>query len=285
MTPLAQSRGATVKGPVTTLIAHFFSFVRDIWANRSLIVTLAGRDIKSRYLGSAFGFVWAFVQPTVTIFVMWFVFQFGLKSPPIEDAPFSLWLIAGMIPWFFFSECLSGGTYSVLEHHYLVKHVSVRLSILPIVKVITGLTIHVFLVALALCVFLGHGVSIGVHATQLVYYSFAAVVLLLGLSWMTSSLVLFVRDVGQAVSIALQLGFWFTPIVWNYTLTPERLHWILKLNPVLYLVEGYRDALIYKVWFWEKPALTAYYWAVAGLAFCLGAVLFRRLRPHFADII
>lgn len=274
-----------MKGTVATLFAHFISFLRDIYTNRALIATLAGRDIKARYLGSAFGFAWAFVQPTVTVFVMWFVFQFGLKSPPVVDVPFSLWLVAGMIPWFFFSECLSGGTVSVLEHHYLVKHVSVRLSILPIVKVITGLTIHAFLVALALAVFIGHGVWPDLHALQLAYYSFAAAVLLLGLSWMTSSLVLFVRDVGQAVTIALQLGFWFTPIVWNYRLTPEGMHWALKLNPVLYLVEGYRDALIYKVWFWEKPVLTAYYWTLAGLAFCLGAVLFRRLRPHFADII
>jgi lipopolysaccharide transport system permease protein len=266
-------------------VKHFFTFLRDIYANRALIATLTRRDIKARYLGSAFGLVWAFVQPTVTIFVMWFVFQFGLKSPPVVDFPFSLWLIAGMTPWFFFSESFSSATYSVLEYHYLVKNVSVRLSILPIVKILTGLTIHCFLVALMLCIFVAYSAPLGVHAVQIAYYAVSAIVLLLGLSWITSSVVLFVRDVGQAVSISLQLGFWLTPIILNFNLVPAKYQWLLRLNPALYLVEGFRDALIYKVWFWERPLLTVYYWTFTGLVFCAGAVLFRRLRPHFADVI
>lgn len=268
-----------------SLFRSFFEFLRDIYANRELVLTLVRRDIKARFLGSAFGLVWAFVQPTVTIFVMWFVFQYGLKSPPIVDFPFSLWLVTGMVPWFFFSEGLGSATHAVLEYHYLVKHSTVRLSLLPVVKILSCLIVHCFLVVLMLCMYAWYGYFPGIHSVQLLYYGSASIILLLGLSWITAALILFVRDVGQAVAIVLQLGFWFTPIIWNLNFVPYKYQVLLKLNPVLYLVEGYRDALVYNVWFWEHKYMSIYFWCFTVFTFCLGAVLFKRLRPHFADVI
>ncbi len=270
---------------ITDLLNSFLEFIKDIYRNRALIKTLTQRDIKSRYLGSALGLIWAFVHPTVTIFVMWFVFQFGLKSPPVIDFPFSLWLITGMIPWFFFSEALGSGTYAVLEYSFLVKNVSVRLSILPIVKILSAFIVHMFLVALVLVVYLCYGIVPDLYSLQLIYYIFATIVLLLGLSWIASSLILFVKDVGQAVNIILQLGFWFTPIIWNINLIPSRFRWIIKFNPVLYIIEGFRDSMIYKIPFWDHAYMTIYFWFVTLLIFCFGAVLFKRLRPHFADVL
>ncbi len=270
---------------IRRLIRHFFEFLRDIYLNRTLILTLARRDIATRYLGSALGLLWAFAQPAITLLVMWFVFQYGLKSPPVIDFPFSLWLVAGMIPWFFISDGLSGATYSILEYRFLVKNVTVRLSILPIVKILSGLFIHGFLVGLMLVLFLIYGIWPDIYALQILYYIFAAIVLLLGLSWVTSSLILFLKDVGQVVGIVLQLGFWATPIIWNINLIPPNCQWMIKFNPALYIVEGFRDALIYKVWFWDHAYLTAYYWCFTAAVFLFGAVLFKRLRPHFADVI
>ncbi len=267
------------------LTLQFKGFLQDIYRNRSLILTLTKRDLKARYLGSALGILWAFVQPMVTIFVMWFVFQHGLKSPPVIDFPFSIWLIAGIIPWFFISDSLSNATFAVSEYSFLVKNVSVRLSILPIVKILSALAIHLAMVLLLFIFSALYDIYPTLYALQIFYYQFAAIALLLGLSWITSALILFLKDVGQAVGIILQLGFWATPIIWNLNLIPEQYRWALKINPALYIVEGFRDATIYKVWFWEHPYLSCYYWGVTLAAFCTGALLFRRLRPHFADVI
>lgn len=263
----------------------FFEFLRDIHRNHRLILTLTKRDLKARNLGSAFGLAWTFAQPMVTILVMWFVFSYGLKSPPVTDCPFSIWLICGMIPWFFISDSLLSATYAVSEYSFLVKNVSVRLSVLPIVKILSALVIHVAMVLLMLVFSAFYGIYPGPHALQIIYYQLAAMALLLGISWCTSSLMLFLKDVGQALGILLQLGFWGTPIIWNLTLIPERYQWLFKLNPALYIVQGFRDALIYKVWFWEHPALSAYFWTLTLVAFCGGALLFKRLRPHFADVV
>ncbi|MNN31636.1 Teichoic acid translocation permease protein TagG [compost metagenome] len=110
-------------------------------------------------------------------------------------------------------------------------------------------------------------------------------ILLLGLSWITSALVVFLKDVGQVISMILQFGFWLTPIFYSYQALPEKYAFLLKLNPMYYITEGYRGIFIYKFWFWERPDLTLYYWIVSLSVLVIGYLLFKRLRPHFADVL
>ena len=111
--------------------------LRDFWTNRKLIWKLAKNDFKTRYAGSYFGVVWAMVQPVVIVLVYWFVFQIGLNNATAElkqgiTVPFVLWLVSGIVPWFYFSESLSNGTNALLEYNYLVKKVVFNIDILPL---------------------------------------------------------------------------------------------------------------------------------------------------------
>lgn len=99
------------------------------------------------------------------------------------------------------------------------------------------------------------------------------------------ALLWFFRDMGQIVAIFLQFGFWLTPIFWSVKILPERFRSIVQYNPVYYIIEGYRDSLIYNTWFWEKVGLSVQYWVITLLFFFMGAVVFRKLRPHFADVL
>jgi teichoic acid transport system permease protein len=122
---------------------------------------------------------------------------------------------------------------------------------------------------------------------QVIYYTFAAVILGVGLVYLTSAISVFFRDLSQIVNIILQIGVWFTPIMWNIdamTLTAPVI-FILKLNPMYYVVMGYRDSLINKVWFWENPGQTIYFWVVTILILIFGTSVFRRLKVHFADVL
>ncbi|MDY6969836.1 MAG: ABC transporter permease [Spirochaetota bacterium] len=260
-------------------------FLKHIFDSRNAIYQLTKRDFKTKYLGSYLGLLWAFVQPTVTICVLWFVFQVGFKAMPVADLPFILWLITGMIPWFFFSESLSSATNSILEYNYLLKQVVFRLSILPIVKILAALFIHLFFLLFIVVMFVIYGYIPHIYYLQIFYYLFAAIFLLLGLSWITCSFVIFLRDVGQIIAMVLQIGFWATPIFWSINMIPEKYRFYLKLNPVYYITEGYRESFIYKIGFWEHWELTVYFWCISAFIFILGAVLFRRLRPHFADVL
>jgi len=262
-----------------------FEFLKAIWQNHKLLLDLVKNDFKQKYIGNFLGVAWAIIQPLMTILIFWFVFQVGFKSQPVDNVPFILWLIAGMIPWFFFSEALINGTNSILSNSFLVKKVVFRVSLLPLIPLMSSLVIHLFFIVFMIGMFIYYGYYPDIHWIQLPYYLLATVILLLGLSWLTSSVVVFFRDMGQFVNMVLQFAFWLTPIFWSINMIPERYHWIIKLNPLVYIIEGYRNSLIYHKWFWEDWEMTLYYWIVAGTFFILGGMTFKKLRPHFADVL
>lgn len=261
------------------------SYLKSLYQDRNIIMQLAKSDFKVKYLGSYLGVFWAFMNPIIMILIYWFVFQIGFRSMPIGDVPFVLWLTAGIIPWFFISEAISVGTYSIIDKSYLVKKVLFRISILPIIKIVSTLFIHVIFIVIMFVLFIIYGFKLDVYHIQVLYYLIASVVLVYGISLITSSLVIFSKDVGQIIGIIMQFGFWLTPIFWSFTIVPEKLQLIFKLNPFYYIVEGYRDAFIHKVWFWENPLLTAYFWIVTFIIVFIGYVLFKKLKPHFSDVL
>jgi lipopolysaccharide transport system permease protein/teichoic acid transport system permease protein len=266
-------------------VLDFFRFLQDIVKSRRLISALTKDDFRSRYLGSCLGFIWAFINPVLTILILWFVFEIGFKVRPVDDFPFILWLTAGMVPWFFISDSIISATNSIIEKSFLVQKVVFRVSTLPIIKILSALVIHLFFTALLIALFLLHGRAMPLTTVQIVYYLFAACVFILGLTWMTSALIIFLRDIGQVVGILLQFGFWLTPIFWSIDIVPAGYRSVIKLNPLYYIIQGYRESLINQVWFWEHRALTIYFWGVTGLLLIVGALLFRRLRLHFADVL
>ena len=259
----------------------------ELIQNRKLIFSLAKNDFKTKYAGSYLGIVWAFIQPIVTVLVYWFVFQVGLKSPGASGFPFVLWMIAGLVPWFFFSDVLNAGTNALLEYSYLVKKVVFKISILPMVKEISALFVHLFFVAFMIFLYSCYGYYPDRYTLQLVYYSFCVFVFTLGICYATCAIVIFFRDLSQIISIVLQVGVWVTPIMWNIDQVsmPSFLLKLLKLNPFFYIVQGYRDSLINKVWFFEHFDLTMYFWIVTLVLFGIGTIIFKRLKVHFADVL
>ena len=265
------------------------SLPAQIYQSRRMIYKLAKNDFRKKFAGSYLGIVWAFIQPVVTVLVYWFVFQVGFRANQGGlPVPFVLYLVAGIVPWFFFQDALNGGTNALIEYSYLVKKVVFNISVLPIVKMISALFVHlffVFFIALLYC-FYGHFPDL--YYLQLFYYTGGLFLLTLGLCYATSAVVVFFRDLSQIISIALQVGIWMTPIMWiadNMLSAHPTILKILKLNPIYYIVTGYRDAFIYKIWFWERPLWTVYFWVFTVGAFLCGMWVFRRLKIHFADVL
>ena len=189
------------------------------------------------------------------------------------------------MPWFYFSEALNNGTNALLEYNYLVKKVVFKISILPIIKIIAATFIHIFFVCLLLIVAAIYGYYPTIYTIQIIYYSFCLFIFVLALSYTTCAVVVFFRDLSQIISIGLQIGMWATPILWNLdALSPEWIM-ILKLNPLVYIVNGYRSAIYEKEWFFRDFFSTMYFWIVTVVLFGLGAVIFKRLKVHFADVL
>ena len=265
---------------------EFYRFLKHIFQSRHLLVTLVKNDFKKQYLGSYFGLIWAFVQPLTFMLVIWFVFTYGFRaSTLLDDTPFFLWLICGMIPWFFISNALLSGTDAITNNAFLVKKVAFRVSILPLVQIGSALMIHAILVLLLVGATLLYGYYPTWQWLQLPYYVICSIFVVLGISWITSSVRVFVKDVSHVMAVIIQIGFWATPIFWNITMIPEAYRWLFQLNPAYYIVEGFRNTFIYGIWFWQTPVITLYFLGMSALFFVVGAIVFKRLRPHFGDVL
>ncbi len=264
----------------------FFRFVKAIIKNRGLLIVLARNDFKEQFLGSHLGILWAILRPALFMLIVWFIFSIGFKGELVnKDVPFVLYLMCGYIPWFFFSDAVSGGMNSIVNNKFLVKKVNFRVSILPIVKILSALFLHFIFIGILIVVFLLHGYTPTVYWLQLPFYTLMMFILVLGISWFISSLRVFTKDISQIVGVVLQLGFWVTPIFWSIEKIPEKYLYILKLNPMVFIVEGYRNCFINEVWFWETYKNTPYFLIITAIFLVLGAVVFRKLRPHFGDVL
>lgn len=267
------------------LVRAGMRFAMDIIKSRRLIYELAKNDFQTRYLGSYLGIFWAFIHPALTVLIFWFVFEVGFRAVPVEQVPFVLWLLCGMLPWFFISDSIVSTSNSIMENAFLVKKVVFRVSILPIVKILPLLLVHLFFIGVLFAMFAAYGYPISLYNFQVFYYLLAALVMIMGLAWLTSALVIFLRDIGQLIAMVLQFGFWLTPIFWSAGSLSGKYKLLIKLNPAYYIIEGYRNSFIHYRWFWEDATLTMYYWTVTLVVLLIGVIAFRKLRPHFADVL
>jgi teichoic acid transport system permease protein len=220
----------------------------ELFNSRKLIKRLSINDFKKRYAGSYMGIVWALAQPVVTVCMYYIVFDrvFQSRAQAVSggvEVPYVLFLTSGLVPWFFFTEALTNGTTSLLEYNYLVKKVLFKISILPIIKIIAAMFIHLFFIAVLMVVACVYGYYPNIYWLQLIYYVGCEFILVLSLSYATCAVVVFFRDLLQIINIGLQLLQWATPILWNIDIVPDNYKWIIKLIPMTYIVEGYRNAI------------------------------------------
>jgi len=247
---------------------------------------LSKRELKTKYTGSYLGPAWLFLEPICFICILWFVFTIGFRGGgTVGDVPFIVFLSTGIVCWNYFSENFSANTGLVKQYSFLLTQTDVALSILPIVKIISSLVAHGALILFVVIITAVNKIYPTFYLLQIFYYTVPMMALLLGLGWFTSALNVFVNDVAMLVNVLVQFGFWLTPILWNYEMAGPKYLPIIKLNPMFYIIQGYRDCIFNKIGFWEKPLGTLYYWAFTAVILLLGALVFKRLRPHFAAVV
>ncbi len=268
------------------LVNAIINFVKDLVDSRYTIFQLTKRDFSSTYTGSWIGFMWTFIQPLALTMIFMLVFGLGFRSrAPIGEVPFVVWFLCGYFSWNFFSSTLSQNTNSINSFAYLVKKVNFRVSIIPLVKILSQGILHLIFIAILIIVFSFYKIWPTVYWFQFFYYFIATFLLLTGLSWLVSAVNVFASDVGNMMKIIIRLGFFATPIFWRLDSVAESYRFIFKLNPMYYVVTGYRDSFINQVAFWEHPGLTIYFWSFTLISLFLGIIVFVRLRPHFADVV
>jgi lipopolysaccharide transport system permease protein/teichoic acid transport system permease protein len=266
-------------------LRRLVAFLLRLHRYRGAIWALAKHDLFTRYVGTLGGPLWAVFHPLATVAIYWFVFSVGFKATGPAGIPFVIYFITGLLPWLLFNNTVLSSVSVVTRNVHLVKKTVFPTEVLPVVNLVSESLTHVAMVAVVGAVLWHYGYHPTLSLFQVGYFYIALAIFVLGLSWLLSSLHVFHRDIGQGLAVFLSLWFWLTPIVWTGDMIPENYRWLVQLNPLLYVVDGYRRALLHQSMAWPEISAASYFWLITIVVFFSGAQCFSRLKPHFADVV
>jgi len=271
------------------MIKHFFldlnDFINQIYLNRWLIIELTKREFKTSYAENIFGLLWAVLEPLAMMIILWLVFSYLRTGKSTDDVPFAIYLLCGILAYDFFNKSINKGSRSIKNYSFLVKTVNFRIAVIPMITISAELIIHLIVMILLIIILISNSIFPHVYWFQIFYYMMAQYILLIGLCWLTASILPFFPDLAYIITITMRVLFFITPIFWQMDMLSEKILRIVSLNPLVYTVGGYRDSFLYHVPFWEYRFETLYFWGFTLVVYILGIIVFKRLRPHFADVI
>jgi len=261
-------------------------FVRNLLRSRTLLVQLVRRDFQQRFVGSAAGWLWGLIHPLVMLVSWVFVFQICLHQtlPPNEVTHnYALFLFCGFLPWMLFQETVTRSASSLLENANLITKTVFPSEIVPVSIFLSSLAGHLMVLVLVIAVvglYVGH---FSLWMLSLPVYMLLIGLLAVGVGWIVASLQVYLRDTAQVLSVVLTFWFWLTPIFINEEQIPKQVRFIVRLNPLAFMVRAYRDRLLsYRVPRLHDLLIVAAY---AITAFVVGGLFFRHLKRGFADVL
>ena len=266
---------------------NFIEIIKEHIQYRHQILKMAKADLSKTYRGAALGWSWAIIKPTVTIFVYWFAFTIGLRmGKPIGKFPYFLWLIAGVVPWFFMSEMITGGADAIRKYSYLVTKMKFPISTIPTFVTISKFTVHLILLTITIIIFSLFGFKPDIYLLQLPFYGIIMFIVFNLWALFASLLAAISKDFLNLVKSFVSAVFWLSGIVWNAdNVTIEWLRKFLNLNPVTFIANGYRNCFINKIWFWQQPKRIMYVGIIIVIMLILDLWAYRKLRKEIPDVL
>lgn len=249
---------------------------------------------RNNYLGIA----WELLTPAILIMIYWVVFGVGIRDRGDievggEMVPFIFFLISGYIMFKFFSKSVTSGSKSVFSRLKMMSKMDFPMSIMPTIAVCSAFYVHIGLVVIAVVVFLFNGYPLSIYYLQIPYYAVSAFILLVGIALITSTLSTMIRDVHMFITSTTRMLLYLSPILWDASKIAENddstvaavVSAVVRLNPLTYLIEGYRAALFGLEWHFADWGYTLYFWVLTIVIFIIGSMLHMKFRKHFIDYL
>ncbi len=262
------------------------TLLANVFHGRYVLKTMVIKDIKARYAGSVFGPLWVIATPLYQIFLYTFLFSTIMKVRFEEGAgtsSFVVYLLAGLIPWLFFSEATLRGTSSFIENAHIIRKVRFPMEVcVASVIVSSAITFFVY-TAFYLSMLLMMGLLQARTAAFFLVPFVIQILLISGLSFGLGSIAVFFRDITQITGMVLNLVFFLTPIVYPHSAVPENVRWVFDINPFYFIVDFYRSVLLRgKI---PDPVLILYPAIISVVIFLAGYYVFRKTKEAFKDIL
>ena len=252
--------------------------VNDLRHYREFLKSNVKKDIRGKYKGSVLGVLWSFINPLLSVLVYAIVFPYIMR---IKVENYLIYLITGIIPWTFFTSSINMGLISVLSNADIIKKVYFPRIILPI-STVTSCLVNFLISCLIIVLFcLGSGLGISFQILWLPLIALIQYIMLLGFTFILSAIEMYMIDIEHIVNFILSMAFYVTPILYTPDIFPENLAWVLKVNPMAYLVNAYRSIFFYQ----KMPDLIGL--GVVSIfsifLFMIGYLIFEKLQKGFAE--
>jgi lipopolysaccharide transport system permease protein len=260
-----------------------FSLVklRDVWAYRELLYFLAWRDVKVRYKQTALGAAWAILQPLfmMVIFTLFFGRLAGVGS---DGVPYPLFALAGLVPWTFFANSVTASSNSLVGSANLITKVYFPRLIVPAAAMIAGLVDFVLAFVLLVAMMIYYRVSLTTNLLMLIPLTLLMALFSLGVGTWMSALNVKYRDVRFALPFLIQLWLFVSSVIVPSSSVPQKYRWLLWLNPMSGIIEGYRAALFGLPFDWPTLGIAS---VLTFIVLLYATYSFSRVERSFADII
>lgn len=251
---------------------------KNLYNYRELIKTSVKKDIGGKYKHSFLGVLWSFINPLLQIAVYAIIFPLIMKN---NIPNYTVFMVCGLIPWNYFATVINRASFTFIENGNIIKKVYFPREILPL-SLVTSETIN-FLIStiIIICFTLAYGMGLTKYVLLYPLVLLVQYILLLGISLIVSSVTVYFRDLQHFIGVLLQLFFYATPIVYSVETIPENFRWILKINPMTYIIEGFRDIFYYH----QIPDIKMLgIVLVIGILLCIvGYLIFNKLQKKFAE--
>lgn len=255
--------------------------LRELWAYRELLWVLTERDIKVRYKQTVLGVAWAVIQPLM-LMVVFSIFFGRLAKMPSDGLPYPVFAFAALLPWTFFANTLSNSSSSLVGASNLISKVYFPRLIIPLASVGSWLVDFVIATFILLGMMLYYGIGWTWNLLAAPVLVLAVLFAALGAGTLLSALTVAYRDFRYVVPFMLQFWMFATPVVYPASLVPEHWRWVMQLNPMAGLIEGFRSAFLGRPFDVGAIAIS---FSVALVMFIVGIAYFERVERRFADII
>lgn len=254
------------------------NILKNLYNYRELIKTSVKKDIGGKYKHSFFGVLWSFINPLLQIAVYAFIFPKIMKN---NIPNYTVFMVCGLIPWNYFSVVLNRASFTMIENGNIIKKVYFPREILPL-SLVTSETINFVISTIIILGFsLAYGMGFSPYLLLYPVILIVQYVLLLGISLIVAGVTVYFRDLQHFIGVLLQLFFYATPIVYSIETIPENFRWILQINPMTYIIEGFRD-IFYNQTMPDMKMLGIIF--VIGVIVCIiGYMLFNKLQKRFAE--
>lgn len=260
--------------------------------NFYLIRRLSLYELKMQNKNNYLGMAWEIINPSIQVMIYWFVFGTVRNRAPIEvsgvEIPFFTWLLAGFFLWIFFYQSVIQGSKSIYSRLRMLSKMNFPMSVIPNFVIFSKFYIHIIMVVVTIIIFQFQGFYVNIYYLQFFYFIFASFCLIFSISLITSTLSTIIRDIHMLLNSTLRMMLYLSGVLWPISLLADFpfIMNLMKLNPLFYLIEGYRASFFGTGWYFiEQWHYSLFFWLLVIILFLFGSILHVKFRRHFIDYL